>query len=214
MNPNNQTSTTRSTENVNTAFELLLEQTTNKAHELNREGALAFENGEYDDAAKLGERGKRLANFNKKISDLQLEWLNQFDRSSKADEGNNEEKSSDQNGPELLMSYGGSHAIAMYNLGWVVLKVGSTIRNQIHDSLSEAYSEMRRACLQDGRLELSSDPELLQLTEDIRFNSPSGAAQFVAGCSVSGNREWKLADGGDLLGTWLRNQSRLRRQTK
>jgi hypothetical protein len=48
--------------------------------------------------------------------------------------------------------------------------------------------------------------DMLKLVRSIRFNSPSGAAQFVAGCSVSGNREWRVAGSGVTLGEWLRKR--------
>lgn len=175
---------------------------------VNTQGSSAFQSGEYEDAEQLVERGKKYSLFSKRISDLQVEWLTEIHLNNEAD--NDNVSSSYQDGPELIMNYGGSEARAIYNRGWLVLQAGSTIKKQTCDSLSGVYRELRHSSLQDGKLEEAQNHELLRLIEDIRFNSPSGAAQFVAGCSVSGNREWKLLNNNESLGVWLRKNLKLR----
>lgn len=101
--------------------------------------------------------------------------------SSKA--GNNE--------PVLTMSYNSAKATGKRtNDGFVVLK-GSVI-----------CGELARACPNHAKADrmkyASSIDENNTLITDLLFSSPSGAAQFVAGASVSGNVMWKDLNGKTL----------------
>ena len=59
---------------VNTAFEILLEEIELVANSLNEEGAEAFRTGNYDSARRAIEEATRLAEFREKVKALQKEW--------------------------------------------------------------------------------------------------------------------------------------------
>ena len=57
----------------------------------------------------------------------------------------------------------------------------------------------------DGSLSADEDSgPTLTVRKNMPFDSQSGAAQFVAGCAVSGNREWRVEDTGKTLGQYLK----------
>lgn len=59
---------------VNTAFEILLEEIELVANTLNEEGAKAFKTGDYDRTRRFIEQATRLAEFREKVKALQKEW--------------------------------------------------------------------------------------------------------------------------------------------
>jgi hypothetical protein len=59
---------------VNTAFEILLKEIELVANSLNEEGAAAFKAGKYDMARRAIEEATRLADFREKVKALQKEW--------------------------------------------------------------------------------------------------------------------------------------------
>jgi hypothetical protein len=59
---------------VNTAFEILLEEIELVANSLNEDGAAAFKTGSYDVARRLIDEAARLAGFREKVKALQKEW--------------------------------------------------------------------------------------------------------------------------------------------
>jgi len=59
---------------VNTAFEILMEEIELVADSLNEEGAAAFKAGNYDAARRAIEEATRLADFREKVKALQKEW--------------------------------------------------------------------------------------------------------------------------------------------
>ncbi|SFV30231.1 winged helix-turn-helix domain-containing protein [Thermoflavifilum thermophilum] len=59
---------------VNTAFEILLEEIELVANQLNDDGAQAFKEGNYDTARHAIEEATRLAEFREKVKALQKEW--------------------------------------------------------------------------------------------------------------------------------------------
>ena len=74
---------------------------------------------------------------------------------------------------------------------------------ETHKSFSDKDRQGREQLRHKGMLIEDDIKGLLKLTDDIEFNSPSKAARFVAGCSVSGNRDWHIEDTGMPLGSWL-----------
>lgn len=60
------------------AFDIVLEEIENAIAALNQQGAEAFQNGKYDVARGLMEKGSQMAAFRTKVNDLQKEWLNIF----------------------------------------------------------------------------------------------------------------------------------------
>ncbi len=69
---------------VNTAFEILLEEIELVANQLNEEGAQAFKQGEYDKARRAIEEATRLADFREKVKALQKEWASLLARGHSA----------------------------------------------------------------------------------------------------------------------------------
>ena len=59
---------------VNTAFEMLLEKIELIANKLNEQGAEAFKAGDYDAARRAVEQATRLADFREKVKSLKKEW--------------------------------------------------------------------------------------------------------------------------------------------
>lgn len=59
---------------INTAFEILLEEIELVANQLNESGADAFRGGDYDKARQAIEEATRLADFREKVKALQREW--------------------------------------------------------------------------------------------------------------------------------------------
>lgn len=60
------------------AFDIVLEEIENAIAALNKEGAQAFEQGKYDIARDLMEKGSQMTAFRSRVKDLQKEWLNIF----------------------------------------------------------------------------------------------------------------------------------------
>src|SRR5271165_1922728 len=90
----------------------------------------------------------------------------------------------------------------------VTLLGGSTVRREFLESLSDPLRELRQRCEKDGRLVVFGGERLLKLTNSLTFRSPSAAAKFVAGCSVSGNIYWLVEPSRSPLGQYLRRASR------
>lgn len=59
---------------VNTAFEILLEEIELVANQLNEDGAQAFKEGDYDVAGRAIEEAIRVAEFREEVKALQKEW--------------------------------------------------------------------------------------------------------------------------------------------
>lgn len=64
---------------VGTAFDIILEEIETVTQDLNREGAVAFSDGNYKQAGRLSETGIQLQAFCGKVAKLRDEWLTQFD---------------------------------------------------------------------------------------------------------------------------------------
>ncbi len=63
---------------VNIAFEILMEEIELVANSLNEEGSTAFKAGNYDAARRAIEEATRLADFREKVKALQKEWASLF----------------------------------------------------------------------------------------------------------------------------------------
>ena len=99
--------------------------------------------------------------------------------------------SSDDSEPVLCMTYNSAKATGKRTSdGFVVLK----------DSV--ICGELAKSCPNHAKADrmkyASSIDENNSLMADLLFSSPSGAAQFVAGASVSGNMMWKDSSGKTL----------------
>ncbi|RKY41126.1 MAG: hypothetical protein DRP76_00555 [Candidatus Omnitrophota bacterium] len=63
---------------VNIAFEILVEEIENVIENLNQEGQKAFKNGRYDKAKEIIENVTQMISFREKVCGLQREWKNIF----------------------------------------------------------------------------------------------------------------------------------------
>ena len=63
---------------INSAFEILLEEIENVLATLNEEGEKSFKNQDYEKATVLSENAKQLVEFREKVRILQKEWKNIF----------------------------------------------------------------------------------------------------------------------------------------
>jgi hypothetical protein len=63
---------------VNSAFEILLEEIENVVEDFNQEGENAFKNRDYEKLKTLIENAMRLTSFREKVKNLQKEWRNIF----------------------------------------------------------------------------------------------------------------------------------------
>lgn len=63
---------------MNIAFEILLEEVESVVNELNNEGARAFGSGDYDKASGVIQQATRLTDFRERVRGLQREWKTVF----------------------------------------------------------------------------------------------------------------------------------------
>jgi len=184
---------------VMTAFELLVEELGRSLEVAREAAAKAVKAGDYELGETFVEEAKDIERIMMELTALHDKWAENHDHHSETVT----ETDNEYSGPELTMTYMNSSARAFYNKGRVVVLAGSTIMSDTFPSLPSRYLELRKTFLEQGKLK-SSDVDTLRLSEDIQFNSQSGAAQFVAGCSVSGNRDWRIKKSGETLGFWLK----------
>ncbi len=81
-------------------------------------------------------------------------------------------------------------AVGEYNVDTkeLIVKAGSVVSEKISDTKTfrgkARLGELRNMYVSQGKVK-----------EDVRFTSPSTAANFVSGGSTNGLRTWKLSDG-------------------
>lgn len=80
--------------------------------------------------------------------------------------------------------------------GTLVVLAGSYTAKGPFLELTNANQKLRKDMLSDGRL-VEKDYSCL-LIQDTKFNSPSGAANFLVGYNINGRRAWRGADGRTL----------------
>jgi DNA primase len=197
-------------DNVGAAFELLIEALADDSDDVDRQGAEAFRERRYTEVAALLDKVKAIEGLAKAVNKLQEDWLQLQGRSSRpVDEASTGSHATPDTGSDaarirMRVAYNNARAQATYLHGRVTLLQGSTIRKRTYESLSDSSRALRVQLQKDGTLKSADDPNLLLLTRDVAFESPSGAAQFVAGCSVSGNRDWLVDATQEPLGKHLR----------
>jgi hypothetical protein len=197
-------------ENVAAAFELLIEALADVSNEIDRDGAEAFKQGRHNEVQSLLRKVRAVGDFEKTVNELLEKWLKESGLDIELEtQPTTREPSPDPIAGELAlqMKYKDAEARGNYRGGSVMLLAGSTVRRPILDSLSDTLREMRKQRERDGTLVSEDHPDLLRLTNAINFGSPSAAAQFVAGCSVSGNRDWHVETTKIPLGKHLRRHS-------
>ncbi|NJO82756.1 MAG: hypothetical protein HC828_07970 [Blastochloris sp.] len=68
---------------VNVAFSLILGELENVIKDLDAEGAQAFQRRAYEEAQRLSRTGSELAKFQDNVRELQLQWINGFDTTTR-----------------------------------------------------------------------------------------------------------------------------------
>lgn len=189
---------------VQTAFDLILEEIGSVSKELKDEAKRLVDKDDFDAVSNLMGTGKRLDSFQLKVKALQKEWIEAFDpgtRSRTHYEPTIIETPHSQ--PlRLTMKYAEASAEAECIGHKVKVLQGSYVRKQTFASIHENVFSRRTEALKKGELMPCGNPELLEVKVPITFGSPSAAAQFVAGCSVSGPREWQIKGKGVSLRHW------------
>jgi hypothetical protein len=108
--------------------------------------------------------------------------------------------------PLFKMTYSGVEAYAQeINNEFIVFK-DSIIRKKENPSLSKATKEKRNRMIKENKLVQSSQNDYWILIENLPFNSPSGAADFVGGASLNGRIEWKIKDSYQTYADWQESQ--------
>ena len=194
---------------VQTAFELILEEIGSASNELKESVKLLVDKGDFDAVTRLINTAKSLDSFQLKVSDLQSDWIETFDPEtrSKTQFTPSEEMPETSEALSLTMAYGDATAQAEYIEKNVRVLVGSSIRKHSFDSLSDNSKERKAEAIRNGEIELSQNTGLYVVKVPITFSSPSGAACFVAGCAVSGPKEWKVRGQDISLKDWFHNHN-------
>jgi hypothetical protein len=188
---------------VASAFDLLEEAMVTSIDTLNAEGARLFQEGRYADVEKMSALAKGLGKLAAESRTLREKWETAVAAVLLPAPPRPNAPPPSHDGLGMEMRYNETYATAVYKSGSVSLKAGSTVRKPTYPSLSKSLREFRTRSQTDGTLIPTGRDDLLLLTQDIEFGSPSAAAQFVAGCSVSGNRDWRVMPTGMPLGEHL-----------
>ena len=99
-------------------------------------------------------------------------------------------------GRELFLKLRGIEARGLDSPGGFVVRAGSTAVKKEVTSIYPRLAELRKALLQKGVL--VSEGNVLRLTQDYTFTSPSNAAGVMLGQSANGRTCWKDAKGRTL----------------
>lgn len=102
-----------------------------------------------------------------------------------------DESSSVAESQMLYCSRSGVNAYGVRTSDGFVVKKGSTISDKLTKSCPEYVAKKR----EQWKNHINSKNII---TEDLLFNTPSGASSFVCGASTNGNVEWKTEDGRTL----------------
>ena len=189
---------------VQTAFELILEEIGSVSKELKEEAKRLVDKGDFDSVGRLMGTGKQLDSFQLKVKALQKEWVQAFDPETRARTHYEpvEVETAPSQALSLTMTYADASASAKCVGRKVTVLPGSFVRKQVFESMHENVQQTRKEAEAIGILVPCANPELLKVTKELPFSSPSAAAQFVAGCSVSGPREWQVEGKGVSLKHW------------
>lgn len=108
--------------------------------------------------------------------------------------------------PLFKMTYSGVEAYAQeINNEFIVFK-DSTVRKKDNPSISKTTKEKRNRLVKENKLIQSSQNDYWILIENLPFNSPSGAADFVGGASLNGRVVWEVKDSGQTYANWQESQ--------
>jgi hypothetical protein len=192
---------------VNAAFEMIVEEILSVASELKSEAKNLIDEGNFDAVSSLMNTGRKLDGFRMKVYDLQSEWLENFDSDTRS-RTRLVSENKERNGETviLVMKHGVARAKAELFGRTVRLLAGSTIKRVSNESLRDSLRLKKEEELKKGCIFPSRNPDLYEVKKPILFNSSSEAACFVAGCSMSGPREWMIENMGMSLKEYLIKQ--------
>lgn len=108
--------------------------------------------------------------------------------------------------PTFLLTGPNYNAEAQEVNGQFVVLKGSKARKSTKSSLGEIYVDMRKQFIKDKKLVADTDGVTLELTTDISFTSPSGAACLISGTSLNGRESWKVKSTGQTYNQWDQNR--------
>lgn len=80
----------------------------------------------------------------------------------------------------------------MSNEGFIVL-AGSTVSNEVRESLSGGYKKLRNQLIESGTI--SCQDGRFIFARDQLFTSPSQAAAIIVGYAINGRQSWQTAEG-------------------
>lgn len=195
-------------QNVSSAFELLFEAIQDALIEVKKEGEKAFSETRLTDAGHWLNQAKEVQQFEGELGVLHERWSSWTLRNLRDDPQDTKlsvtlQKENTIPSFSMSMLYKRAKARGIYSEGRVVLQAGAVIGQETFPSLPAPLKERRDFLIGDNSL-VNDTEGLLKLNRDLLFGSPSSAAQFVAGCSVSGNREWMVDGSGLQLGAHLK----------
>ncbi len=197
---------------VRAGFDLTREEIEMVARELRDRAKATLDAGDFDAAQAFVEVVKKLSVFGERVQNLQRDWESAFGAKvagmiEEAPRFPPEPPAGERATAVLRMAHGSAQAQAEFSARRTRLLPGSTICKTAHGSLARHIASMRRDAVTRGQLRESGGADVYELTAPLDFGSPSGAAQFVAGCSVSGPREWLVKGSGQSLKSWLEHHT-------
>lgn len=185
---------------ISTAFDLVIDSVARAQAAVRQAGAKAFLDENLGAASNLAATHEALSPSIKKLEAIRSHLLEALRNESNTpaaesaapvDSGYSTEALQLAGAPLLTMTYNGVSARAVESGRGLLVLAGSTVMRKTYPSLPPSLLTRREQSERDGALIPTASVKHLKLTEDLSFDSPSAAAQFVAGCSVSGTREWK-----------------------
>ncbi|MCQ1779124.1 GIY-YIG nuclease family protein [Neorhizobium galegae] len=109
-------------------------------------------------------------------------------------------------GLQLVLTSGkyGYEARAVELDGEITVLAGS--RGTTESFVTNIYSSLRQQLMSDGRLIQTLDPNFVEFSEDVTFNSPSAAAAVIRNRNTNGRTSWRTASTGQTLKEWQDRQ--------
>ena len=104
--------------------------------------------------------------------------------------------------PIFVLEAKGVTAAALEFEGQMVVLADSEACEDELSSLAYNVKVIREQLRQAGKLVPSERQHVLKFVEDIAFNSPSAAAQAVAGTSRNGRNDWKIRGTNKTYAEW------------
>lgn len=112
-----------------------------------------------------------------------------------------------QSGFAVEFNYGDSIAKGIFQDGEILVLKGSTISSSVTASFGSKGELMRSSFLEKGVITVDPVTNEISFTEDHLFGSPSAAAKFIGGTSLSGWVYWRLEETGQTLAEWRDSQT-------